>query len=184
MNIWKCLAVLCATVLSFTPVSSQASGEGQPDAKAVVRAHLEKSIAPIRSAIDLENHLASSVGKTSPLDVMDPDKKSAFLASLVFTEHGVAALRHDLLSGLTAFEAHRILGLFGWQNRTAAFPGLLVATPIDKSIIDLGGVTESGPECLILKSECTGFRYNKKCQSVEGGWGYSCDRCACIYVPN
>lgn len=184
MNIWKCLAVLCATVLSLTPVSSQANGEGQPDAKAVVRAHLEKSIAPIRSPLELEQYLISSMGKSSPLDVLDTHKKSAFLASLVFTEHGVAGLRHDLLADLSVFEAYRILGLFGWQDRTNAFPGLIVSTQADKSILDLDVEAASGPGCLVLKSECTGNRWDRKCKSVDYGFGYSCDRCACTYTPD
>jgi len=70
------------------------------------------------------------MAKDSPLDLLDAEKKSAFLASLVFTEYGVASLRHDLLSGLSVYEAYRILGLFGWQDRAASFPNLTNSTTV------------------------------------------------------
>lgn len=151
----------------------------------VIQARLEKSTAPIRSESDLAEYLSSNRAKNSPLDLLDNEKKAAFLASLVFTDYGLASLRNDLLSGLSVYEAYRILGLFGWQNRVSSFPGLIESTNVDEYIFKASNTIDSNPECwLRLRHDCEGTQYNRQCKYKQTGWGYVCDPCTCTGIPN
>jgi hypothetical protein len=178
------LILAFAAAVAIAPVITQAQvARPGPGKEQVIQANLEKSTAPIRTQKDLAEYLSSYMAKSSPLDVLDPQKKSAFLSSLVFTENGVASLRHDILSGLTAYEAYRILGLFGWQSRTSLFPGLSTTTQADQQIMDPIAATDSPSMCLLNQHECEGTQFNRKCKYKQIGFGYVCDKCTCTGSP-
>lgn len=165
-------------------IETIAKGKSEVAPESVIQANLEKSVAPIRSEADLSEYLTSYMAKTSPLDVLDAEKKSAFLASLVFTENGVASLRYDLLSGLSVYEAYRILGLFGWQNSAARFPSLISSTQVDEYIFKAGDAAAPNTQCFLrLRHDCEGTQFNRKCTLKQYGIGYACDPCTCTGSP-
>lgn len=179
MNILKRTLLTCAAIVALIPLTAAAAND-QPSKEQVIQSRLEKSVAPIRSEEDLQVYLTASAINGSPLDVLNEESKSAFLASLVFTENGVGSLRHDVLAGLSVFEAYRILGLFGWQDRTSIISDLVNKSTVDNVILSQSATKNL--DCTVFRSDCEGWRPYQKCES-HWSPAYVCDRCACSGAP-
>ena len=90
---------------------------------------LDQIAAPITSRAALDDYL-DKMPTQSPLLALSEEARAEFLASLVFTEHGLASYRYLPLQKIEMAEAYRILALFGVQSSLAVAPGMR-ATSVD-----------------------------------------------------
>jgi hypothetical protein len=142
----KRLALVLALAFAGTsPATTQAAPGEIPD-EAILASQLTVLLAPIRTEAELEAHLATRLGKGSPLDAFASPVREAFVADLAFGGSGLGSLRHDVFAGMRAQDAFRILGLFGWQDFTRELEGLRVADDLDRAILDGGHDRLDSPE--------------------------------------
>lgn len=107
--------------------------------------------SPILSAQELDAYLRTT--PSSPLDRLPAAARQRFLASLVFTEAGLASYQYSDLQTLSPTEVYRILSLFGAERSTS------IATQGDAS----GQPIEPAPQqndpgsyidCMCLDNTC------------------------------
>ena len=97
-------------------------------------------LAPIKTAGHLQQYLARSLNRDSPLRFLSPGARQRFIQSLVFTDKGLASFDYrDLRVELSATQAYQLLSLFGAQRSTRAIPGLQATTATDATIMWNGG---------------------------------------------
>ena len=115
----------------------------------LLRAEVDLSLAKIRSAESLHQHLANEAD--SPLSALSPHARIQFIDRLVFTEHGLGSFSVAPLDGHSVTSAYLILQLFGAQGMVGAIEGLLTKTATDEAIIELtldgNGLAMIGRSC-------------------------------------
>ncbi|MDP5210734.1 hypothetical protein [Microbulbifer sp. 2205BS26-8] len=120
-------------------------------------------LAPIKNQVDLQTYLASAPIENTPLVALSEVEREIFINSLVFTNKGLASFNYDALSyGPTATEVYSILALFGAQALTPFLPGIMIASELDRSIMETAKTLQRGPilrEHKCLYDDSTGFYF-------------------------
>jgi hypothetical protein len=98
---------------------------------------IDKAVAPIKSARDLQFHILNSPMGSSPLDSLSPRSKQIFLSSLTFNEKGLTGFQYDVLETLTPTQIYKILSLFGEQRFTSQMKGVRSITAADSLIMSV-----------------------------------------------
>lgn len=99
------------------PAYIDASMQPAFDTEVQRRRDIEQFLAPIKSAQDLQAHLANWLGRGSPLDALSPHARERFLAGLSFNARGLTGYRYDDVEAeLSVSQAFELLGLFGVQD--------------------------------------------------------------------
>lgn len=135
-----------AIMLLWAPIGQAESTT--PNTRFVSEALLERELAdrelalqlaPIKSAADLQNHLAAHANTRTPLSLLSKGARDRFLSSLVFSSAGLASFDYsDLRAELTASQIYRILELFGAQHSTKSIPGLRIVDDSDAAVMHRG----------------------------------------------
>ncbi|MGH8427590.1 MAG: hypothetical protein ACRES7_06370 [Gammaproteobacteria bacterium] len=130
--------VLTGVAASAATVSNASVTYSPPDMTDISAAQLKKYyawrdrmdwlLAPIHSRAELDAYLKTTAGSGSPLDVLAPDARRRFLASLQFGRGGLAGFSTADLQYLSAEQVYQILSLFGQQGYTPDIAGNLTRT--------------------------------------------------------
>lgn len=130
MKVHPILTTVLAALIAF-PIACQAADlQPQPlplvidasmqpvlDAEVQRRRDIEHFLAPIKSARDLDQHLAAQLGRGSPLDALSAHARERFLGSLSFNGGGLTGYRYDDVEAeLSVTQAFELLSLFGAQD--------------------------------------------------------------------
>ena len=95
------------------PAYIDASMQPAFDTEVQRRRDIEQFLAPIKSAQDLQAHLANRLGRGSPLDALSPHARERFLAGLSFNARGLTGYRYDDVEAeLSVSQAFELLGLY------------------------------------------------------------------------
>jgi len=96
---------------------------------------IDQEVAPIRSQAALRQYLRVMPAK-SPLRLLSASSRERFLGSLVFSKKGLASYSYEELAAhLTAFEAYKVLALFGQQSSVKVIPGLRQPDELSRAIM-------------------------------------------------
>lgn len=99
------------------PEIIDASNQPQVEAEAQRRRGIEMYFASIKSERDLSDHLATKLGRGSPLDALSAHARERFIGSLTFNGGGITGYRYDDLEAeLSVSQAFQVLSLFGAQD--------------------------------------------------------------------
>jgi hypothetical protein len=97
-------AAILALSACATDQGQEAGGDNQP-------------VSQILSAQELDTYLRTT--PSSPLDRLPAAAKQSFIASLVFTEDGLASYSYTELETLSPAEIYQILSLFGAERTSS-----------------------------------------------------------------
>ncbi len=112
-------------------------GTSPQESPAQVRNKKNRAMAPIKSAVDLENYVKLTPASLSPLSRLSKTGLANFLGSLTFNAKGVTGYRYvDLEEELTPTEIYRVLALFGVQSHVKSMKKAKVKTDADKRLLE------------------------------------------------
>lgn len=122
---------------------------------------------PLSSRDQLDAYLRDTPPAKSPLNWLTPGGQRRFLASLIFSQHGVGGLgTDDLRYDLTREQAYAVLQLFGAQSsavnldarttpRTASANAIEIT--LERSYDNLMTVADTGDDPALMRSYAAGF---------------------------
>ncbi|HYG08039.1 MAG TPA: hypothetical protein VD865_16730 [Stenotrophomonas sp.] len=129
----KRLPLLAALAVAPCLAANPAEPTPVGDDPVRVQRELDYIAAPIKTRAALDAYL-QRLPPDSPLLALSPPARQEFLASLVFTEHGLASYRYVPLQQIDLADAYRILALFGQQRSLAALSGMTTRTEEGKRV--------------------------------------------------
>ncbi|KLD76540.1 hypothetical protein FZ025_11950 [Xanthomonas hyacinthi] len=98
---------------------------------------IDQQIAPIHSRAELQQYV-QTLPSDSPLRRLTQGARTRFLDSLVFSSSGLASYSYeDIALELTAYEAYKLLMLFGQQATVRSIPGIKQPDEISKTVMSV-----------------------------------------------
>lgn len=153
-----------------------ASMQSPLDGEVQRRRNIELFLAPVKSERDLSEHLATKLGRGSPLDQLSTHARERFLGSLTFNPVGLTGFRYDDLEAeLSVTQAYQVLSLFGAQDTLSK---LRLRQATDQDVTLIGLYAAGAPQV-------PNDHYNYECvgrATCKWGINYIC-MSACLVVP-
>lgn len=96
-----------------------------------------RAMAPIKSALDLQNYIKMTPPNLSPLNLLSKAGLAEFLDSLTFNKQGLTGYKFsNLEEELTPTQIYRILALFGSQSHVRSMKNAKIKTEADRRLIE------------------------------------------------
>lgn len=143
-------STLLLSIACITPSFAQAPGQSatwlantQADisaqsSPAELARKRNRAMAPIKSALDLQNYIKMTPPNLSPLNLLSKAGLAEFLDSLTFNKQGLTGYKFsNLEEELTPTQIYRILALFGSQSHIRSMKNAKIKTEADKRLMEI-----------------------------------------------
>ncbi|WP_144410946.1 hypothetical protein [Xanthomonas arboricola] len=128
-------AIVALALFSGTDVMARDALNPVSGSREVDQRILDQDVALIRSYEDLQKYVRL-LPQDSPLRLLSSGASKRFISSLTFSPNGLSSYSYDdLVHELTAYEAYKVLALFGQQTSVAVIPGLSQPDEISKAAV-------------------------------------------------